>query len=907
MPYYTEETLEQIRQLNLVEIVEKSGVILKKVGSSWMGKCPFHDDKNPSFSVRQEGVHWLWKCFGCGANGNVITYVMKKQNIPFLEAVTWLQKMYQVSGVKCQEKKPETREQSTEQNNHKPDEKNLTPYHLPLITDVMTYYQGIFQKNLKAQEYLKSRGLTNPEIYEHFKIGYSDGTLPIQAEIREELKAYGVLNDKDVEVFRGCCVFALSDVDGNVHGLYGRSTNPGKETFKHLYLKGHHKGVFNARAFKASQKIYITEGIIDALSLYQIGIREVVALFGTNGLTEDHLTYMRKHLTKEVVLCLDNDDAGKTATEKISTRLYGELGITCSAVKLPDGIKDMNEWLVRGMTKQVIEEQTQEVKRPPSQGLEHTLPLSVSSPSGDPSQDITFNFNHTLPYRHYRIKGFEIRRVGSLRVNVKILTGEGMHLDTFDLYSDASREKFKKTVKKLLDIEESVTHTDLMQMVGHLEELQNTYLKDKHKPEINGVPAMNPQDRDDALALLKDEKLLDKIVEHFHASGYIGEDLNLLTGYLVATSRKLSTPLGLYIIARSATGKTGLQDAILSFLPDEEYVKYTRLTDQALFYQDENALCHKVIAIEEERGAQNSDYGLRSLLTSKGITNAVPIKDPLTGKIKTMTYHVKGPTSQIITTTSSEIDYETYNRFIVTTIDESIEQTRNILAWQRKLRGPDKLKLHTIRASFTRLHQNAQRLLRNVEVINPYAEALTFTDSLVVARREHMKYQNLIETIALLRQYQKEPKRDAQGHDYIEVDANDINIANRIAREIFTRGLSEMSVPCQHFLKLFKEYVRLESIRLRTNSADVIVSARQLREYTGWTHYQVRRHLSELIALEYAAIAGTRGQGKHYGYQLLVDDRASGSDGIDLKLCDISGQDTDLEISQRREGLSNAQ
>ena len=154
-------------------------------------------------------------------------------------------------------------------------------------------------------------------------------------------------------------------------------------------------------------------------------------------------------------------------------------------------------------------------------------------------------------------------------------------------------------------------------------------------------------------------------------------------GYLSATSRNLGEPLSVLVQSRSAAGKSTLQDAVLSLIPSEDYIKYTRLTGQALFYKEEDSLVHKLLAIEEEHGAREASYSIRNIQSSKYLSIAATGKDSATGKLRTEEYKVKGPVALMITTTEVELDYETSNRFIILTVDESKEMTERILQKQR--------------------------------------------------------------------------------------------------------------------------------------------------------------------------------------------------------------------------------
>ncbi|MFN7342554.1 MAG: hypothetical protein ACK5TA_04385, partial [bacterium] len=150
-----------------------------------------------------------------------------------------------------------------------------------------------------------------------------------------------------------------------------------------------------------------------------------------------------------------------------------------------------------------------------------------------------------------------------------------------------------------------------------LEELQEENIRRSLEPKAAAVPGMTAEEHAAALELLRSPNLLEKILSDFDACGVVGEDTNKLVGYLAATSRKFERPLGVIIQSTSASGKTTLMEAVLAFMPEEERVKYSALTGQALFYLGEQDIRHKILAIAEEEGAEKATYALK-LLQSEG-------------------------------------------------------------------------------------------------------------------------------------------------------------------------------------------------------------------------------------------------------------------------------------------------
>lgn len=747
-----------------------------------------------------------------------------------------------------------------------PDPQELLPLDFnpqALLNRTVDLYHATFKEERQGLEYLAKRGIIDQTIYLDYKIGFANGnlrrTLPPEGPMVEMLKQLGILTAKGSELFYSCVVLPIYDEDGNVVSLYGRHI----ERKEDIYLRESHKSVFNIGALKVSKKIFLTESIMDSLSLIQMGVRETVPLNENTRLTKGHVELFSKYQTRDIYFYSSRE----AVTDELSS-----LGIRCHQLALPSNMDDLNDYLLSGATKDSF-----------AQLVEQALPLEARQSAlfiGDrpviTEDEIQVSFD--FKGRAYRIRGITAVRLDQLKVSIKLTFSGLYHIDTFDLYSAKARNIFTTQARKVLNLDSGIVNQDLSVIVEHLESLQAKMREEKEiKPD---APEMTEREKVEAIEFLKSEDLLDNIVADFKSCGQIGEETNLLLGYLVTISRKLPTPLAVLIVSRSGSGKTTLQDTILSFTPPEDYEKYTRLTDQALFYKSEDALKHKLLAIEEERGASGCAYSLRNLQSSQALTIAATVKDPASGKLKTDVYKVSGPTAIMITTTFSEnSDYETYNRFIILTIDESMSQTRRILERQRLNETIEGIVDKKRREKIRRRHHNAQRLLKMLEVANPYSDQLTFIDTILRARREQPKYLGLIKTIALLRQYQKAIKTvetDGQMIEYIEVDLKDIEMANHIANEILGRNLEELSPPSKNLLIEIKKMAESMAVEQKKEAVDVIFTRREVREFTKWSDYQIKVHIKQLEELEYLySVHGS--PGKRYAYQLLWDGK--GMDG----------------------------
>ncbi len=186
-------------------------------------------------------------------------------------------------------------------------------------------------------------------------------------------------------------------------------------------------------------------------------------------------------------------------------------------------------------------------------------------------------------------------------------------------------------------------------------------------------------------------------------------------------------------------------------------------------------------------------------------------------------------------------------------------------------------------------HKDANKLLKPLHVFNPYADLLTFTSKSLRARRDHTKYLNLILAIAYLFQYQRKTRAmDYSGKtiEYISVTLGDIEKANRIANDVLGRSLDELTPPSRSLLKLIREMVTARCRQKRIKAGEYHFTRRDIREFSGWSDFQVKTHIKQLEELEYVfAVFGRKG--KQYVYELLVTEEISNDKPILVGLTDI--------------------
>ena len=303
---------------------------------------------------------------------------------------------------------------------------------------------------------------------------------------------------------------------------------------------------------------------------------------------------------------------------------------------------------------------------------------------------------------------------------------------------------------------------DLGRVLLTCERLADEAVTAAQAPQDEPEP-MSDADRVAALSLLRDPDLAGRITADFAKTGMAGEAVNCLVGYLAAVSRKLPRPLAVIVQSTSAAGKSALMDAVLAFVPAEDRVRFSAMTGQSLFYMGESDLAHKVLAVAEEEGAERAAYALKLLSSDGELSIASTGKDTVSGRLVTHTYTVTGPASIFLTTTAIDVDEELLNRCLVLTVDEGRAQTKAIHDRQRAAQTLDGLLAGIGRDQVMTLHQNAQRLIEPLHVVNPLAGSLAFADATVRARRDHVKYLTLIAAVTLLHQHQRQVKTVTRG------------------------------------------------------------------------------------------------------------------------------------------------
>ncbi|MCE7874643.1 toprim domain-containing protein [bacterium CPR1] len=841
---HREDDIQQLKAgADLVEVVRGSGIELRQRGRNLVGRCPFHEDDDPSLVVNPE--RQLWNCFGCKAGGDVLNFLQLREKLEFPEALERLRVL-----ARAVEPVP-----SSAETDPSPDRLAGGLGRFELLERVTQIYQQGLKNSPHAQEYLVGRGLGSRELWDAFRIGYADGALLKALDVQggpaaEALTQLGVLAANGRELMAGCLVVPLTHPDQGIVDLYARRLDPAAKV-RHLYLPGPKRGIFNWQALKASRDVYLAEGVLDAMSAWVAGCRNVTCLFGVHGLPVDLTQGLSRFQTREVRLCLDADPAGRQASERIGRQL-SERGIRVQALELPDG-QDLNQLLVQGGP----EELRTRLRVSASAG-DQAEPVFCAGEREELSDGFILRFD-AIAYEVRPIPPFSHQR----KVRLRASWGEQSFLDKPDLDSHRTRN---------LAIVQLSTRTRIPK-----DELERHFLRLSEETErwvemmTSGEGSLSERrpafelgqdEREEALEFLRRPDLAQAILEDMEQLGYVGEEKGKLLGYLIGISRKLDKPLSGVVISQSGAGKSGLAELILALTPPEDAVPFTRVTAQALYYLPRDFLKHKLLSLEERKGAEDADYSIRALQSARRLSLMAPVKDPNTGKHQTISFEVEGPVAYLETTTQNRIDHENDTRCFEINLDQSEDQTRRIHQRQRLARSPGRLELDAAAEGIKKRHQNAQRLLEPASVVIPYVMLLSFPVLWLRTRRDHERFLCLIETVAFLHQRQRERGTHANGVSFVVATPADYRLAYELARDVLASTFHELSRDARDLLQKAQEMLDQAGA-----TEDLFFTRKDLRGHTQWHDHRLRSALNELVEMEYV-LAVNGSQGKTYHYRL---------------------------------------
>lgn len=341
--YYADDLVRDVLAANdIVDIISRY-VTLKKSGRGFVGLCPFHNEKTPSFHVSPDKQ--LYHCFGCGEGGSVVNFVMKAENLDFVEALKYLADNANIT-------LPEPDQHAPGETSHKNRQRNLSANTLA----AKFFYSSLLRPEGKAGlAYFSARGFV-PRTITSFGLGFAPDT---RDALLSHLKTYGyepselvdfglavIKGDSYVDKFRNRVMFPIIDVRGNVIGFGGRVMDDSKPKYLNspdtpVFNKSQNLFALNFAKNGRDDTLILVEGYMDVISLHQAGVRNVIATLGT-ALTVQQSRLIARY-AKNVVLCYDTDEAGIKATLR-AIEIFADTDVRVRVLNLP-GVKDPDEFI----------------------------------------------------------------------------------------------------------------------------------------------------------------------------------------------------------------------------------------------------------------------------------------------------------------------------------------------------------------------------------------------------------------------------------------------------------------------------------------------------------------------------------------------------------------------------------
>lgn len=827
--------------------------------------CPFHDDKTPSMQVYYK-THTAY-CFSsnCKTHGkslDVIDFIMHKENLTKREAILKAQSL--ITG---------------ETQTHKQPTAELT--RIAVLTKMFTYFKNAIHNSKPAQGYLESRCLD----FTKTEVGYNSGqfhhgTRKDEALIKSCVK-YGLLLDLGTKGRTGNpaykpfgkwgIVFALKNKQNQIVSLYFRSTLSEKKQ-RHFYLRDR-QGLYPNYPKPSTRRLILTESIIDAATLLeQEKIKahyEVLALFGTNGLTEEHTEAVSqlKEL-EEIIFFLDGDQAGIKAVEKYAPMLKSDYpNITISNVQVPEN-EDVNS-LIQGHSGDIlhhlvntrkeydflfsveksIEKEKQGYPKPElfipteeeqNQAVKRLVQESRTEPTGEVKTGLDTNNPYNLKYQgneaNYQIKGFNINQLDSLKITLQIRIIKGSMTLKLDLYEFNQVEKTCKTVAEKLGLRKDLIEKDLSQLTELLEfyREKKIHQKQSHSNNTIEVPMASASK---CIEFLKSENLIQKFNKLIGKCGIVGEENNRILLFVIASSYKMPETLHALIQGSSGSGKTRLLKVVSDLMPGEDVKKYTRVTDNSFYNQDEYFFVNKLVCFEDLDGLKEEALlAVRELQSNEILRTSTSLKDK-NGSITGGERIVRGPIASLSCTTKGETYEDNISRSFLIAVDESREQTLKVIEYQnQKASGIiDKEEAKKI-VAFT---QNCVRLLQPYDVINPFATKIKLPETAHKIRRLNELYQSFVRQITLLNQYQR---RRASAGNILYSTKEDLQVACDILFESIVLKVDELDGSLRQFFERLKEYLKDQNQEF---------TQREIRQELNISKAQCSRNIGRLQSMEY--------------------------------------------------------
>lgn len=836
------DILEIKQQLTLAQVLAHYGL---RPDKNQRLHCPWHDDKTPSLQLYPKTNSWTCFSSNCSAgSGDAIEFCAKMEGDKH-KGILVAKSLVNRTG------------------SNQPNQLSR----IAVLTKLFGYFKNAVSSSKPAKDYLENRNLDPVKMEVGYNSGqFRHGTRKDKALIQSCLK-YGLLLDKGRASRTGepayqpfgknCIAFALRNKQNQITGLYFRSAIDNQNS-RHFYLKDR-QGLYPRHPDKETKKLILTESIIDAVSLLQQPEIQkeytVLALYGTNGLTEEHTEAIKDlQQLEEIVFFLNGDAPGKEAVKKYAS-LFGDLlsGIKLSNAEPPEN-EDVNS-LLQGHESNVLDYYLRERQLltfsneiSPHEKEKQQEP-SETKPDQKPTEALITKNPHHIIYKgqtaNYIVKGLQKSQLDSLKVTLFIEHPKTKRKSRskVDLYEDKQVERTAREAAEKLEL-----RADLVIMgIEHLTDLLDQHREhETNQSKESGHKATNTQHLKSNIDFLSKPNLIQRFNGLIGKAGVIGEQNNRIFLFGIATSYKMLVTLHALIQGSSGSGKTHLLTAISKFIPEEDKKHFTRVTEGSLYNYGQYDLSNKLICLEDLDGMKEEAYLAFRELQSRGMISSSTSGKDEDGNIRAYEKVVYGPIASMSCTTKGEIYEDNMNRCFLIAVDESKEQTAKIITYQNQ-KSAGKID-STEENKITEFIKNCVRVLKPYEVVNPYADQVQLPQEAQKIRRLNELYQSYVKQITLLNQYRR--SKDTKGR--LVSEKEDLKVAAEIMFDSILLKIDELDGSLRLFYESLKDYIKGKG----ENHQNYSFGQREIRQALNVSKTQLHRYMHDLIELEYIQQTG---------------------------------------------------
>jgi DNA primase catalytic core len=850
-------------RLSILEVADRLDIRVDKQGKAL---CPFHDDKTPSLQFSKEKN--ICTCFSskCDAGTmDIIGLTEKKLQLNTHEAIMQLKEWANHQSSNGKPKSSETHIEEKE-----------TLSRIALLTKVFRYFENGMKTSKTGKEYLQSRNLVqSTPTQKGIEVGYNAGSF-YQRENKylvESALKYGLIkpavSSGHTAFGKGCLVFPLKNKDGQIVGMYFREADDIKSNH-HYYLQNR-QGLYPNYPKPETTKLILTESIIDAATLMLVpeiaNNYQLLACYGTNGLTEEHVSSIAsaKEL-QEVIFFFDGDKAGKEGIKKNAETLRTiKKDVKISFVETPEG-EDINSLSV-GHEKEIFTHLLESRKEVPFLFSDENLSADRHESSGEKkktddqkntipiSTSLHIPINTTNPNKityatstaQYQILGGLRKDLDSMRVSLTIRNNNNnlRHRSKPDLFEDKQVEKIAREAAEKLGLRADLIEIDLNDLTDKLEIYRESELYPETKEGI--TLEIKIRDYDRCKMFLSKPNLISRFNDLIGKAGVTGEENNRIFLFCIASSYKMPDTLHALIQGTTGSGKTHLLTKVSSFIPHEDRKHFTRVTEGSFYNYGTKDLKNKLICLEDLDGMREEAYLAFRELQSRGMITSSTTGQDDKGNIRAYEKVVYGPIASLSCTTRGEIYEDNMSRCFIIAVDETREQTERIITYQNqkatgKIDGEQEQQI-------TAFVQDCIRILKPHEVINPYADKVQLPREAHKIRRLNDLYQSFVKQVTLINQY----RRASDSRNRLISQKEDLQTAADIMFESILLKVDELDGSLRLFYEQLKEYVEATG---KDHHETYSFSQREIRQALNISKSQLQRYLRNLASLEYIQLSG---------------------------------------------------